>query len=146
MHLIIYACISAVQVTTPTYCNVLAHATGRKGMKISLDIKYLLKKEPLGAVEIRNPQWVTLCFQVQTLTVIGDAQKSKINLCQDVLEDIDPALELLLASSYIRHDEAMLLRLGNRDVKVSVNFRLLLTSKLGSPFVQSCAQGQGGRP
>ena len=62
---------------------------------------------------------------------------------QDVLEEIDPTLEPVLAKSVIKRGNATLIKLGDKEVDYNPDFRLYITTKMGalppSGPVLSCA-------
>ena len=54
-------------------------------------------------------------------------------LIQDVGEEIDPILEPVLSKSFIKKGNSLCIKLGDKEVDYSPDFRLYLTSKLSNP-------------
>ena len=57
------------------------------------------------------------------------------NICvtQDVLEELDPALEPVLAKSFTKQGNRLVLKLGDKEIDYNQEFKLYLTTKLGNP-------------
>lgn len=54
-------------------------------------------------------------------------------LIQDILQDVDPVINNVLEKNYYKLGRSLKVLLGDKEVDVSDNFRLYLTSKLGNP-------------
>jgi dynein heavy chain len=54
-------------------------------------------------------------------------------LLQDVLEEVDPALEPVLSKSLKKQGNRLVLKLGDKEIDYNHEFRLYLTTKLGNP-------------
>ena len=54
-------------------------------------------------------------------------------ICEDLGEDIDPALEPVLLKAVVQQGGRQILRLGETDVDYDENFRFYMTSKLPNP-------------
>ncbi len=54
-------------------------------------------------------------------------------LLQDVLEELDPSLEPVLSKSIQKIGTREVLRLGDKELDYSRDFRFYLTTKLGNP-------------
>lgn len=54
-------------------------------------------------------------------------------LLQDILEEIDPAMEPVLAKSLLKIGNRVVLRLGDKELDYSPDFKLYITTKLGNP-------------
>ena len=54
-------------------------------------------------------------------------------LIQDVAEEIDPILEPVLSKSFIKKGNSIMIKLGDKEVDYSPDFRLYLTSKMNNP-------------
>ena len=54
-------------------------------------------------------------------------------LLQDVLEEIDPVLEPVLGKSTIKRGNQVLMKLGDKEIDYSPDFRLYVTTKLSNP-------------
>lgn len=54
-------------------------------------------------------------------------------LIQDILQDVDPVLNNVLDKNFYKVGKSLKVLLGDKEVDVTENFRLYLTSKLGNP-------------
>ncbi|CAD7700814.1 unnamed protein product [Ostreobium quekettii] len=54
-------------------------------------------------------------------------------LLQDVMEEIDPVLEPVLAKAFIKQGNQTLIKLGDKEVDYNFDFKLYLTTKLANP-------------
>lgn len=54
-------------------------------------------------------------------------------LLQDILEEIDPALEPVLSKSILKIGTRVVIRIGDKEVDYSSDFRLYITTKLANP-------------
>lgn len=54
-------------------------------------------------------------------------------LIQDILQDVDPVINNVLEKNYYKLGKSLKVLLGDKEVDVSDNFRLYLTSKLSNP-------------
>ena len=54
-------------------------------------------------------------------------------LCEDLGEEVDPALEPVLLKAVVKQGGRTILRLGETDVDYDENFRFYMTSKLPNP-------------
>ena len=54
-------------------------------------------------------------------------------LLQDVLEELDPALEPVLAKSILKVGARHIIKLGDKEVDYNFDFRFYITTKLGNP-------------
>mmetsp|Transcript_14531 Transcript_14531/g.44899 ORF Transcript_14531/g.44899 Transcript_14531/m.44899 type:complete len:1962 (-) Transcript_14531:344-6229(-) len=54
-------------------------------------------------------------------------------LLQDILEELDPALEPVLAKALIKVGNREVLRLGDKELDYNKDFKLYMTTKLGNP-------------
>jgi dynein heavy chain len=54
-------------------------------------------------------------------------------LLQDILEEIDPALEPVLSRSVLKIGNRVVLRLGDKELDYSPDFKLYITTKLSNP-------------
>merc|ERR1711871_220890 len=54
-------------------------------------------------------------------------------LLQDILEEIDPALEPVLAKSLLKIGNRVVMRIGDKELDYSPDFKLYITTKLGNP-------------
>ena len=54
-------------------------------------------------------------------------------LLQDILEVIDPALEPILAKSFIKKGNSIIIKLGEKEIDYNPDFKLYITTKLSNP-------------
>lgn len=54
-------------------------------------------------------------------------------VCQDVLEELDPSIEPVLSKAIIKQGNREVVRLGDKELDWSHDFRLYITTKLGNP-------------
>ncbi|PWV12257.1 putative dynein heavy chain [Trypanosoma cruzi] len=54
-------------------------------------------------------------------------------LLQDVLEDIDPVLDSVLAKAFVRKGPKTMLKIGDNYVEYNENFKLYITTRLSNP-------------
>eukprot|EP00898_Chlorokybus_atmophyticus_P005400 jgi/Chlat1/5861/Chrsp4S06373 len=54
-------------------------------------------------------------------------------LLQDVAEEIDPALENVLAKAFIKRGNQLMIKLGDKEVDYHPSFKLYVTTKLSNP-------------
>ena len=54
-------------------------------------------------------------------------------LLQDILEELDPSLEPVLSKSIIKMGTREVMRLGDKELDYSRDFRFYMTTKLGNP-------------
>lgn len=52
---------------------------------------------------------------------------------QDVLEELDPSIEPVLSKAIIKQGNREVVRLGDKELDWSHDFRLYITTKLGNP-------------
>jgi dynein heavy chain, axonemal len=52
---------------------------------------------------------------------------------QDILEDIDPVLEPVLAKAFIKRGNQILIKLGDKELDYNQDFKLYITTKLSNP-------------
>jgi dynein heavy chain len=52
---------------------------------------------------------------------------------QDVLEELDPSLEPVLAKAVMKVGNTLKIRLGDKELDYSEDFKLYITTKLGNP-------------
>ena len=50
---------------------------------------------------------------------------------QDVGEELDPSLEPVLAKAFVKRGNAILIKLGDKEIDFNPDFRLYITTKLG---------------
>ncbi|GMH41208.1 hypothetical protein BSKO_09118 [Bryopsis sp. KO-2023] len=60
-------------------------------------------------------------------------QFGKPVLLQDVMEEIDPVLEPVLAKAFIKQGNQTLIKLGDKEVDYNFDFKLYITTKLAIP-------------
>ncbi|KAJ7527535.1 hypothetical protein O6H91_16G059900 [Diphasiastrum complanatum] len=76
---------------------------------------------------------VDLLMDSLMLTVEDCIQLGKPVLLLDILEEIDPSLEPVLAKAFTQRGNRMFLRLGDKEVDYNPNFKLYITTKLANP-------------
>jgi dynein heavy chain, axonemal len=52
---------------------------------------------------------------------------------QDILEEMDPVLEPVLAKAFIKRGNQTLIKLGDKEIDFNPDFKLYITSKLQNP-------------
>lgn len=52
---------------------------------------------------------------------------------KDILEELDPVLEPVLAKAFIKRGNQTLIKIGDKEVDYNVDFKLYLTTKLANP-------------
>jgi len=52
-------------------------------------------------------------------------------LLQDILEEIDPALEPVLSKSLLKVGNRVVMRIGDKELDYSPDFKLYITTKVG---------------
>lgn len=53
--------------------------------------------------------------------------------CQDILEELDPSIEPVLSKAIIKQGNREVVKLGDKELDWSHDFRLYITTKLGNP-------------
>ena len=48
-------------------------------------------------------------------------------------EELDPSLEPVLAKAFVKRGNAVLIKLGDKEIDFNPDFRLYITTKLGAP-------------
>ncbi|GFH10191.1 dynein-1, subspecies f, partial [Haematococcus lacustris] len=86
-----------------------------------------MEKGP-GGLKVLNLQMADMARQVENAIQFGNAV-----LLQDVLEEMDPILEPVLAKSFIKRGNQLLIKLGDKEVDYNKDFRLYITTKLANP-------------
>jgi len=88
-------------------------------------IKNLESDRGLKTVDLKMSDWMrTMENAIQFGTPV---------LIQDVLEEVDPALEPVLSKSFTKQGNRLVLKLGDKEIDYNEDFRLYLTTKLGNP-------------
>lgn len=88
-------------------------------------IKNMEKPRGLKVVTLNMPDMVR---RMENAIQFGDPV-----LIQDVQEEIDPILEPVLSKSFIKKGNSLAIKLGDKEVDYSPDFKLYLTSKLNNP-------------
>ncbi len=55
-------------------------------------------------------------------------------------EELDPSLEPVLAKAFVKRGNAVLIKLGDKEIDFNPDFRLYITTKLGALPVQHLIQ------
>jgi len=88
----------------------------------------------IKSMEMTNGLIVTTLFAPDMVRQIEHAIQFGIPvLVQDVKETIDPILENVVAKQFVKKGGAITVKLGDKDLDYSPNFRLYFTSKLMNP-------------
>jgi len=66
-------------------------------------------------------------------TLEGSVRVGNPVLCEDLGEELDPAIEPVLLKQVVQQGGRQILRLGETDVDYDDNFRFYMTTKLGNP-------------
>ena len=90
--------------------------------------KWIKNMEGGKGLKVLNLQMNDLIRQMESAIQFGHPV-----LLQDILEDIDPTLEPVLAKAFIKRGNQVLIKLGDREVDYSPEFKLYLTTKLANP-------------
>ena len=90
--------------------------------------KWVKRMEEANQLKVLNLNMSDLVRQVENAIQFGNPV-----LLQDVLEVIDPTLEPLLAKAFIKRGNQTLVKLGDKEVDFNFDFRLYITTKLGTP-------------
>ena len=102
----------------------VATATGRRCTALTASAKLLVQQGPIALHSSHVPTRLS---------------SSAVELIQDVLEEIDPTLEPVLAKSFIKRGNAILNKLGDKEVDYNPDFRLYVTTKMGAlPPIRPC--------
>jgi dynein heavy chain, axonemal len=57
----------------------------------------------------------------------------KVVRVQDILEEMDPVLEPVLAKAFIKRGTQTLIKLGDKEIDFNADFKLYITTKLANP-------------
>ncbi|GIM07381.1 hypothetical protein Vretimale_11536 [Volvox reticuliferus] len=82
-----------------------------------------------GRLKVLNLQMADMARQVENAIQFGQPV-----LMQDILQEIDPILEPVLAKAFIKRGNQTLIKLGDKEVDYNFDFRLYLTTKLANPL------------
>jgi dynein heavy chain len=88
-------------------------------------IKNLESDNGLKVVDLKMSDWMR--------TMENAIQFGSPVLIQDVLEELDPALEPVLSKSFTKQGNRLVLKLGDKEIDYNEDFKLYLTTKLGNP-------------
>ena len=88
-------------------------------------IKNLESERGLKIVDLKMNDWMR--------TMENAIQFGAPVLIQDVLEEVDPALEPVLSKSFTKQGNRLVLKLGDKEIDYNEDFKLYLTTKLGNP-------------
>ena len=108
---------------THTYTRIHKHTHAQA--QANKWIKNLEGDRGLKTVDLKMTDWMrTMENAIQFGTPV---------LIQDVLEEVDPALEPVLSKSFTKAGNRLILKLGDKEIDYNEDFRLYLTTKLGNP-------------
>ena len=88
-------------------------------------IKNLEKPQGLKVVDLKMGDWMR---QMENAIQFGNPV-----LIQDVMEELDPALEPVLAKAITKKGNSFIIKLGEKEVDYNPDFKLYLTTKLANP-------------
>ena len=81
----------------------------------------------------RQCRIVTLAMSDMVRQIETALQFGQPVVLQDIGEEIDPVLEPLLAKAFIKRGNAVLIKLGDKEIDYSPEFKLYITTKLNNP-------------
>ncbi|KAG1668463.1 hypothetical protein FOA52_005236 [Chlamydomonas sp. UWO 241] len=90
--------------------------------------KWVRNMESKNGLKVLNLQMSDMARQIENAIMFGNPV-----LLQDVLEEIDPILEPVLAKSFIKRGNQTLIKLGDKEVDYNFDFKLYITTKLANP-------------
>jgi len=86
------------------------------------------------AMEAKNSLKVVTLKQSDFLRTLENAISfGQPVLMQEILEELDPSLEPIMAKSITKSGNRSILRIGDKEVEYNFDFRFYLTTKLGNP-------------
>jgi dynein heavy chain len=88
-------------------------------------VKNMEAREGLRMIKLSDPNFLR--------TLEGAIRIGSPVLCEDIGEDIDPALEPVLLKAVVQQGGRAVLRLGETDVDYDENFKFYMTTKLPNP-------------
>ena len=88
-------------------------------------IKNLEKPQGLKVVDLKMGDWMR---QMENAIQFGNPV-----LIQDVGEELDPALEPVLAKAVTKKGNSFIIKLGDKEVDYNPDFKLYITTKLANP-------------
>jgi dynein heavy chain len=88
-------------------------------------IKNMEKKKNLKVIDLQQPDF--LC------TLENTVQSGSPVVLQNVGEELDPALGPILNKSLIKKGNRVIIRLGDKEVDYSPDFKFYITTKLSNP-------------
>ena len=90
--------------------------------------KWIKNKEGGNALQIVSQNMSDMMRQMETAIQFGNPV-----LLQDVLEEMDPALEPVLAKALIKKGNQVLIKVGDKEIDYNFDFKLYITTKLANP-------------
>lgn len=90
--------------------------------------KWIKNKEGKAGLRILNLQMADMARQIENAIQYGQPV-----LLQDILQEIDPILEPVLAKAFIKRGNQTLIKLGDKEVDYNPEFKLYITTKLANP-------------
>ena len=88
-------------------------------------IKNMQKPNGLKIVDLKQGDWMR---QMENAIQFGNPV-----LIQDVGEELDPALEPVLAKAVTKKGNSLIIKLGDKEVDYNPDFKLYITTKLSNP-------------
>lgn len=90
--------------------------------------KWVKNMESKNGLKVLNLQMNDMARQIENAIQFGNPV-----LLQDILEEIDPILEPVLAKAFIKRGNQTLIKLGDKEVDYNFDFRLYITTKMANP-------------
>jgi len=92
--------------------------------------KWIKKMEGNGKIPLKivDQQMHDFLRQIENSIQFGNPV-----LLQDVLEELDPVLEPVLAKNFIKKGNSIMIKLGDKELDYNPDFKLYITTKLSNP-------------
>lgn len=91
-------------------------------------VRAMEAKNGLQLIDLQMPGYIR--------TVENAVQFGSPVLLQNILEEIDPILEPLLSKAFIKKGNSTLIKIGDKELDFSPDFKLYITTKLSNPHYQ----------
>jgi dynein heavy chain len=90
--------------------------------------KWIKKMERDNGLKVIDPKMSDYVKTIETAVSLGTPV-----LLQDILEDIDPAIDTVVSKAIIRKGSRASIKIGDRVLDYNDNFKLYITTKLANP-------------